>query len=201
MSELPVHPHACGERIFLDVTVRTDTGSSPRMWGTHVAFWAIFTTGRFIPTHVGNAFTEHCVIIGLAVHPHACGERRNVWSAVLPASGSSPRMWGTRSQLLAENEQMRFIPTHVGNAVCYFWPRQSQSVHPHACGERIGYVRLPARSRRFIPTHVGNAGLPKTPNGRTTVHPHACGERDGCSAGRATNIGSSPRMWGTLICV
>ena len=52
---------------------------------------------------------------------------------------------------------------------------------------------------RFIPTHVGNTsavwqGLRPYP-----VHPHACGEHVGTSSMVMRPVGSSPRMWGTLL--
>src|SRR5690606_37314512 len=91
--------------------------------------------------------------------------------------GSSPRMWGTLSLLLRIQPRIRFIPTHVGNAIPTPYKSAHNAVHPHACGERpmqasflpplagssprmwgtpagtpheYGYIR-------FIPTHVGNA--------------------------------------------
>ena len=55
-----------------------------------------------------------------------------------------------------------------------FWP-----VHPHACGEH--------RQRTLL-------------RDGCTVHPHACGEHyQGMVRGQHL-AGSSPRLWGTLIC-
>ena len=52
---------------------------------------------------------------------------------------------------------------------------------------------------RFIPTHVGNTAIfsfcPLLP----PVHPHACGEHQHCLFLFVAIVGSSPRMWGTLI--
>ncbi len=113
----------------------------------------------------------------------------------------------------------RFIPTHVGNTCA---PEQFLflgPVHPHACGEHsqydskvpggtgssprmwgtLGLGRQFADLRRFIPTHVGNTARWPACAGLLSVHPHACGEHARSLNRAATYIGSSPRMWGTLI--
>ena len=124
---VPVHPHACGERLYLPGMRYPHFGSSPRMWGTHIASsFNVFET-RFIPTHVGNANNLYRHGSTVSVHPHACGERPSAILIECTPNGSSPRMWGTHSAT-----SVRFIPTHVGNAFSYLG-----AVHPHACGERF----------------------------------------------------------------
>ncbi len=55
------------------------------------------------------------------VHPHACGERKFMGDQFSPYDGSSPRMWGTQFAPIKWTEEMRFIPTHVGNATRLQW--------------------------------------------------------------------------------
>ncbi|CAB1083952.1 hypothetical protein D1AOALGA4SA_11486 [Olavius algarvensis Delta 1 endosymbiont] len=110
------------------------------------------------------------------VHPHACGEHFALSSGSVPASGSSPRLWGTPKSIKGRHVQARFIPTPVGNTagacVCTVY----STVHPHACGEHCSealparvstgssprlwgthYMKLRLKKRtRFIPTPVGN---------------------------------------------
>jgi len=50
----------------------------------------------------------------------------------------------------------------------------------------------------FIPTHVGNSSGWHSTIVSLTVHPHACGELDSPNGEETEEIGSSPRMWGTL---
>ena len=92
------------------------------------------------------------------------------------------------------------------------------AVHPHVCGERIHLfisahkktgssprvwgtqliLKTGDYGRRFIPTCVGNA-FPRSPGLYIlTVHPHVCGERPVIHATTNQNLGSSPRVWGTL---
>ncbi len=70
----PVHPHVCGEHIFLVVFICNCIGSSPRVWGTYNACILIFPRCRFIPTCVGNIILSVMFLLVLSVHPHVCGE-------------------------------------------------------------------------------------------------------------------------------
>ena len=107
----------------------------------------------------------------------------------------------------------------MGNTCRYFRRTLKRSVHPHACGEHapgcseqlidIGSsprmwgtlfcVLFKSDVYRFIPTHVGNTLTNTIVSTKSTVHPHACGEHVNYHPGGSDSIGSSPRMWGTLI--
>ena len=112
----------------------------------------------------------------------------------------------------------RFIPTRVGNTQRHHFWLNTDSVHPHACGEyKIYLAGLYAnpgssprvwgiRSRsagstswpRFIPTRVGNTKCLLRLLGLPAVHPHACGEYHQHLTETLRHHGSSPRVWGIL---
>ena len=96
----PVHPHACGEHPPHHSRPKYCRGSSPRLWGTprHAADRPV--SARFIPTPVGNTFSELYLSKRGPVHPHACGEHARV--RILHAG------------------HRRFIPTPVGNTTASF---------------------------------------------------------------------------------
>ncbi len=171
-----VHPHACGEHMSMRAKIFRYGGSSPRMWGTLGIRDYVLQRLRFIPTHVGNTSLVRTPRSIPTVHPHACGEHRVGRRRLHPATGSSPRMWGTRCARQCRGVGERFIPTHVGNTTSPVCGSCVWTVHPHACGEHAGPFS-PARRRygssprmwgtrgqwvphpttwRFIPTHVGN---------------------------------------------
>jgi len=194
-----VHPHARGERELTIHGITVSAGSSPRSWGTLEEAKTGTLAQRFIPTLVGNA------------------------SADRPESGisdgSSPRSWGTQPRLRRAAHQRWFIPTLVGNARTRAWHSVSETVHPHARGERAAKRRSPFcvtgssprswgtlivrgvhRIRlRFIPTLVGNAAGHDLGCTRCAVHPHARGERPLRLLAPRQTVGSSPRSWGTLV--
>ena len=157
VAAVTVHPHARGER-----------APRPR---------AVQRSARFIPTHVGNADLDRQRGGCKTVHPHARGERELVDDGPVMRGGSSPRTWGTLAVYRLNVFNVRFIPTHVGNASIRSSAILRSTVHPHARGERSfkstgcgratgssprtwgtpGNKPTPAWHARFIPTHVGNA--------------------------------------------
>ena len=174
-------------------------GSSPRVWGTR----------RHLPR------VQHRP----AVHPHGCGEHRDLSAPAPASSGSSPRVWGTRWGGLGRIANLRFIPTGVGNTAASCRRTRYPAVHPHGCGEHVtglvGKVSLLGSSprvwgtplqhghlalhHRFIPTGVGNTLAMLERRTCAPVHPHGCGEHPPGCAGRSQQGGSSPRVWGTQV--
>ncbi len=74
-QQRPVHPHVCGERIWIASMKKANIGSSPRVWGTQFSVREFENSSRFIPTCVGNATNYQPPGGEYAVHPHVCGER------------------------------------------------------------------------------------------------------------------------------
>ena len=137
LLRIAVHPHACGEHSSAISSIDLNSGSSPRMWGTHRAHPYQGREDRFIPTHVGNTSILLPVEDGRPVHPHACGEHLETAEGGVTYHGSSPRMWGTQSRKPQRGVEPRFIPTHVGNTASSTAGTSSRPVHPHACGEHV----------------------------------------------------------------
>ncbi len=152
-----------------------------------------------------------------SVHPRACGERHRLPLAHLLASGSSPRLRGTRAAVGAGDDQRRFIPAPAGNATRRPPPAAPSAVHPRACGERgvqatfnfrgagssprLRGTHLAFEDRldleRFIPAPAGNAFSGWASPSTIAVHPRACGERSARGDAGGAGLGSSPRLRGT----
>ena len=168
---------------------------------------------------MGNSFFPVLSVRPLPVHPHACGELRLMAKQTGSKVGSSPRLWGTLWIKIDSQNNHRFIPTPVGNSFSWALTLTLLPVHPHACGELIGRViitckrygssprlwgtRVKAHEKdincRFIPTPVGNSTNSGPAGQAFSVHPHACGELPFFILEKPTYIGSSPRLWGTLV--
>ncbi len=172
-------------------------GSSPRLWGTANVRRCNNCCTRFIPTPVGNGSLRHGLISKCAVHPHACGERLIQANNTFPSGGSSPRLWGTAGTISHNGQFVRFIPTPVGNGAITYIIMCIHTVHPHACGERIGDSGLPqtrsGSSPRLWGTVIGFE--PSKVTGRFIPTP--VGNGNGICRVRKLPIGSSPRLWGT----
>ena len=132
---------------------------------------------RFIPTCVGNTPSTPDCSRTPSVHPHVCGEhvKRSPLSSHL--TGSSPRVWGTRTRSTCRSACPPVHPHVCGeHMLSYKCEHAGIPVHPHVCGEhliRCAFSPLVSGSSprvwgtreaaglepgvvRFIPTCVGN---------------------------------------------
>ena len=212
-----VHPRGCGERARATSASATCSGSSPRVRGTLDAGLAGQHVARFIPAGAGNArFTVYLPAFH-AVHPRGCGEREPQHGDLVLADGSSPRVRGTRVDVVKINGFQRFIPAGAGNATGTAAAPCRTAVHPRGCGERrapAGGARRGGGSsprvrgtrpeagaahtiRRFIPAGAGNAARSLGPISGCAVHPRGCGERRVSRSASVSRCGSSPRVRGT----
>ena len=153
-----------------------------------------------------------------AVHPHVHGELTPTNPSPDSLGGSSPRAWGTHHAGERCPDEVRFIPTCMGNSRTGSSWRLDTPVHPHVHGELPGERpgdRVAAGSsprawgtrsrgaiypalRRFIPTCMGNSSGSTHSGAAVSVHPHVHGELNDLMAERWGSDGSSPRAWGTL---
>ena len=153
---ISVHPHIRGE--YVETARRINCGS------------------RFIPTSVGNTTHPPTIQAYLSVHPHIRGEYFYLPLPYPRRFGSSPHPWGIRTERIAVDICVRFIPTSVGNTTRWRFSTGRETVHPHIRGEYAldgpweklkggssphpwGIQEVPVelpRVPRFIPTSVGN---------------------------------------------
>ena len=196
----PVHPRACGERYPANRPGTVGCGSSPRLRGTQVHAESGAGFGRFIPAPAGNASVAKSSSHTVTVHPRACGERSDMETMSMAVTGSSPRLRGTRHQVLRALHGRRFIPAPAGNAAALSWSSWwHRGSSPRLRGTRA-QGRHVGELLRFIPAPAGNALLPHCSSWKRAVHPRACGERPLLSSGHRNEFGSSPRLRGTLVC-
>ena len=130
-----VHPHVRGEYSAARLMARCKHGSSPRAWGILKQQEAQEEKARFIPTCVGNTRRNDISVTMEPVHPHVRGEYPFLGRQLSCHSGSSPRAWGILGCRAVRHDDLRFIPTCVGNTCTgrgcpSMWP-----VHPHVRGE------------------------------------------------------------------
>ena len=172
----PVHPHVRGEYYAFRSLPGPCGGSSPRAWGIRGKKRQDVTQARFIPTCVGNTRSREYAEKNYPVHPHVRGEYQISTLQKDVNSGSSPRAWGIRWELVEPLYDERFIPTCVGNTQQGCKVSARPTVHPHVRGEYShkaadglvfdgssprawGIPQMPSppnSKRRFIPTCVGN---------------------------------------------
>ena len=213
------HPRVCGERSGSASAITVDGGSSPRVRGTRRAEDRRFERCRIIPACAGNASARSRSSWLESDHPRVCGERMPKGIQPGIPCGSSPRVRGTRENVVVDAAQTRIIPACAGNA----WHPASIVVritdHPRVCGERFrprhprgsahgSSPRVrgtpPSRaarsvSSRIIPACAGNAAGRAPSRTWMPDHPRVCGERLKAARATFTFNGSSPRVRGTQI--
>ena len=194
---LAVHPRVCGEHLRPSSARWQQSGSSPRVRGTHRLRRVHVGSVRFIPACAGNTWVATFRVDRTAVHPRVCGEH------------------GAAN--LLPNAAERFIPACAGNTSTMWCARWSTTVHPRVCGEHdaataderlhrgssprvrgtlIHQQRADA-GHRFIPACAGNTAPAGAATTVSSVHPRVCGEHENIAASRSPVIGSSPRVRGT----
>ncbi len=215
---ISVHPRACGEHIRPGFLGTPQGGSSPRLRGTLVGPAERRIGPRFIPAPAGNTRWSMPRSGRLPVHPRACGEHPPIVRHLIVEDGSSPRLRGTPPHWRGRVTEARFIPAPAGNTCRVWCPGAADPVHPRACGEHYfafffsavatgSSPRLrgtPPRealgrlAERFIPAPAGNTTSSSCSPPLAPVHPRACGEHRQLANENGWQIGSSPRLRGTL---
>ena len=111
------HPRACGEHVMWVIVYPHRPGSSPRMRGTPYTDGADLNQLGIIPAHAGNTPCTIRPALGCGDHPRACGEHMSEQEFYAHATGSSPRMRGTRIPEPLGYRRDGIIPAHAGNTL------------------------------------------------------------------------------------
>ena len=117
LSDIPVHPRACGEQPRGGGMFKRSDGSSPRVRGTVLLRDCRMGVCRFIPARAGNSALSGLSVTLITVHPRACGEQSTAWDISTASYGSSPRVRGTVAFAMSSVGMPRFIPARAGNSL------------------------------------------------------------------------------------
>ena len=109
-------------------------GSSPRLRGTRRGAAGCRDPRRFIPASAGDTGARRARPPGRSVHPRVCGGHAVPDRSPRARYGSSPRLRGTRAQVIIQNLCGRFIPASAGDTDRPFAPAPARAVHPRVCG-------------------------------------------------------------------
>mgnify|MGYP000849898331 CR=1 FL=1 len=109
------HPRACGEHRLTNGRNKNQTGSPPRMRGTHAVQLDQGYGHGITPAHAGNTHISWSHHLLSRDHPRACGEHSESYWIRYHATGSPPRMRGTPTFLYFICKSWRITPAHAGN--------------------------------------------------------------------------------------
>ena len=190
------HPRVCGEHTVSVLSPDGNTGSSPRVRGTHKTAIDAGWMDGIIPACAGNTrlFQDRRPL--LWDHPRVCGEHFDGVEAGGYVRGSSPRVRGTPRGYRRCVRWHGIIPACAGNTKASVRRRQAAQDHPRVCGEHLRLAlmssRLTGSSPRvrgthgaadhpgavagIIPACAGNTAPTPTWSRRPRDHPRVCGE-------------------------
>ena len=133
----PAHPRVCGENCGQSLRLRTRGGSSPRVRGKRWFRNSGQPSGRLIPACAGKTTHDRHDHPRTGAHPRVCGENSICSCPVIPANGSSPRVRGKLSALVADSHPVRLIPACAGKTNQRAASARVARAHPRVCGENI----------------------------------------------------------------
>ena len=149
------------------------------MWGTGPSRWTTPTGSRIIPASVGNGVQTQPYERPSSDHPRECG--------------------GTGCVTARGCTVLRIIPASVGNGASHrVWLARSSGSSPRVWGTGRPPAPYPIETW-IIPASVGNGSLARPVRCPTTDHPRECGERIRQCDHLDWLLGSSPRVWGTVL--
>ena len=111
------HPRVCGEHSVGVFVVDGRVGSSPRMRGTQLCWFAHAPMAGIIPAYAGNTHQNGVRVRTCGDHPRVCGEHVKPSEMFRATSGSSPRMRGTRKTVISKRLPHGIIPAYAGNTL------------------------------------------------------------------------------------
>ena len=214
----PDHPRVCGELGDATAVVAYKGGSSPRVRGTRGFSRNPQARRRIIPACAGNSSGSALTRPHSADHPRVCGELSAAGLRLARITGSSPRVRGTRKVSEVLSAERRIIPACAGNSTATLIILSMKTDHPRVCGELLAFQRpddihvgSSPRVRgtppqplslslllRIIPACAGNSDLRAFGFVALADHPRVCGELVGPILQIIEDVGSSPRVRGTL---
>ena len=149
------HPRVCGEHGMADIGDAFNSGSSPRMRGTHM-FGIGGQGGKgIIPAYAGNTLFYSTIVVSMGDHPRVCGEHICSGSYVITVPGSSPRMRGTLQRRPQCHFTAGIIPAYAGNTGGNVIPFTDVTDHPRVCGEHYPESAICGHNRGSSPRMRG----------------------------------------------
>ena len=212
-----VHPRVCGEAMLARCRSKCPPGPSPRVRGSRVVTPNPSTQAGSIPACAGKPCGPASPCGRRRVHPRVCGEAGVVEHQMLPVTGPSPRVRGSRLPPPPAAAAGGSIPACAGKPDCSTTTSSPSGVHPRVCGEatpRLEVVEilagpsprvrgsqaqggLRALVQGSIPACAGKPSMTAPTRFSSTVHPRVCGEAFRVSAVPSAHTGPSPRVRGS----
>ena len=108
------HPRGCGAHLEVSMMTKEQTGSSPRMRGSHKQCGCTGSRGGIIPADAGLTLLKMRMRPLLRDHPRGCGAHLAAHPINKCLLGSSPRMRGSQGSMDVQAVLVGIIPADAG---------------------------------------------------------------------------------------
>ena len=135
LSRRRAHPRVCGENVHDAYENAMQMVSSPRVRGKRGIWLGGCRGAGLIPACAGKTLPPAIMFTRFRAHPRVCGENSGVFSAVVTAVGSSPRVRGKRIRARSRCGYSGLIPACAGKTVVRWHRLPHRKAHPRVCGE------------------------------------------------------------------
>ena len=212
------HPRVCGEQGLYPGKAPQFLGSPPRVRGTADANARFLTNCRITPACAGNRLTIWPGGEYIQDHPRVCGEQVKPFLESDGAIGSPPRVRGTDIGLPPRLVDHWITPACAGNSAWWGVGPGRTGDHPRVCGEQYDINHAWVCAQGSPPRVRGTASLKPDKSSFTRItpacagnrlyslplprisgdHPRVCGEQYDANMENAVEVGSPPRVRGTV---
>ncbi len=194
-SRRGAHPRVCGATTFDDLVHVTSRGSSPRVRGDQQYDAAIWLETRLIPACAGRPVARSPDARAAGAHPRVCGATSAKRPALLPVSGSSPRVRGDLVRVQPEPLAQGLIPACAGRPTYTHYPMDPSGAHPRVCGATKTNPPSPGGAVGSSPRVRGDPTARQPSGARSALIP-ACAGRPHCWTARRDPVRAHPRVCG-----
>ena len=136
------HPRGCGENGISVPSVKTITGSPPRMRGKPSSDTRAVITCRITPADAGKTPSCDGRPPEYEDHPRGCGENDSFYLPLRQVKGSPPRMRGKLAMLMLCALRPGITPADAGKTSIVHAYYYTIKDHPRGCGENLPPVLL-----------------------------------------------------------
>ena len=165
----------CGENRLTLVARGRAFGSSPRVRGKQVRHRPP-RRRRLIPACAGKTLRLMHLHSGVPAHPRVCGENHSTPCRRGAARGSSPRVRGKHTEVMAGAYVPGLIPARAGKTSTPARGSPSSRAHPPACGENDGVSERPAMVGGSSPRVRGKPRPASSPQSASRLIPARAGK-------------------------
>ena len=127
----------CGEKVMLELFIRHEVGSPPRMRGKAIAAPPLSAARRITPAYAGKRNLARFFAMISLDHPRMCGEKLSFAQTYCLRWGSPPHVRGKAGKRYVGTRGKGITPACAGKSDEFSFKIVAFRDHPRMCGEKF----------------------------------------------------------------